>query len=80
MAMPPSASPVPTASFTQNIAARWHTYAIRAFRLVTSAEILAELGDVLQRPAFRRYVELSDFDIMRAIRGLRGVAKMGPGA
>lgn len=52
----------------------------RAFHLVTSAEILAELGDVLQRPAFRRHVELTDFEIMRAIRGLRGVAQMVPGA
>lgn len=51
----------------------------RAFRLVTSAGILAELGDVLQRPAFRRHVEFSDFEIMRAIRGLRGVAQMVPG-
>jgi putative PIN family toxin of toxin-antitoxin system len=52
----------------------------RAFHLVTSAEILAELGDVLQRPAFRKHVELTDFEIMRAIRGLRGVAQMVPGA
>ena len=52
----------------------------RAFHPVTSAEILAELGDVLQRPAFRRHVELTDFEIMRAIRGLRGVAQMVPGA
>ena len=52
----------------------------RAFHLVTSAEILGELGDVLQRPAFRRHVEFTDFEIMRAIRGLRGVAQMVPGA
>jgi len=52
----------------------------RAFLLVTSAEILAELGDVLQRPAFRRHVEFTDFEIMRAIRGLRGVAQTVPGA
>jgi putative PIN family toxin of toxin-antitoxin system len=51
-----------------------------AFVLVTSAEILAELGDVLQRPAFRRHVEFTDFEIMRAIRGLRRVAQMVPGA
>jgi putative PIN family toxin of toxin-antitoxin system len=54
--------------------------AARAFQLVTSAEILGELGDVLQRPAFRRHVEFTDFEIMRAIRGLRGVAQLVPGA
>ena len=52
----------------------------KAFHLVTSADILAELGDVLQRPTFRRHVEVSDFEIMRAIRGLRGVAQLVPGA
>jgi len=52
----------------------------RAFKLVTSTEILAELGDVLQRPAFQRHVEFSDFEIMRAIRGLRRVAQFVPGA
>ena len=52
----------------------------KAFALVTSTEILAELGDVLQRPAFRRHVEFSDFEIMRAIRGLRRVAQLVPGA
>lgn len=52
----------------------------RAFELVTSTEILAELGDVLQRPSFRRHVDFSDFEIMRAIRGLRRVAQLVPGA
>ena len=52
----------------------------RAFKLVTSTEILAEFGDLLQRPAFRRHVEFSDFEIMRAIRGLRRVAQLVPGA
>ena len=52
----------------------------KAFELVTSTELLAELGDVLQRPAFRRHVEFSDFEIMRAIRGLRRVAQLVPGA
>jgi putative PIN family toxin of toxin-antitoxin system len=51
----------------------------RAFVLVTSADILAELGDVLQRPAFKRHVEFTDFEIMRAIRGLRSVAQLVPG-
>jgi uncharacterized protein len=52
----------------------------KAFVLVTSAEILAELGDVLQRPAFRQHVESTDFEIMRAIRALRRVAQTVPGA
>jgi uncharacterized protein len=52
----------------------------KAFKLVTSTEILAEVGDVLQRPAFRRHVEFSDFEIMRAIRGLRRMAQLVPGA
>jgi len=52
----------------------------KVFGLVTSTAILAELGDVLQRPAFRRHVEFSDFEIMRAIRGLRRVAQLVPGA
>jgi putative PIN family toxin of toxin-antitoxin system len=52
----------------------------KAFELVTSTELLDELGDVLQRPAFRRHVEFSDFEIMRAIRGLRRVAQLVPGA
>ena len=52
----------------------------KAFVLVTSADILGELGDVLQRPAFRQHVELTDFEIMRAIRGLRSVAQLVPGA
>ena len=50
--------------------------AAKAFHLVTSAEILGELGDVLQRPAFRRHVEFTDFEIMRAIRGLRRMAQL----
>ena len=54
--------------------------AAKAFHLVTSAEILGELGDVLQRPTFKRHVEFTDFEIMRAVRGLRGVAQFVPGA
>ena len=42
----------------------------RAFELVTSTEILVELGEVLQRPAFRRHVEFNDFEIMLGARHL----------